>query len=102
MRLNWIVASAAALLFAGSNAQPAAAESTTGVMPAVASVTMITQATQSQPPQNVNVDIGVDDGTAWYANPVWIALGLLAIVVVGLVIGMAARGGGGNGSTIVK
>ena len=103
MRLAMIVASAAALMFV-STSQLSAASASPTVAPAVATFSTAQQ-TQTQPPQGGDVDvrIGVDDtgGTVWYANPVWIAIGLLAIVIVGLVIGMAARGGDG-GSTIVK
>jgi hypothetical protein len=50
-----------------------------------------------QPPQiNVEVDRG---GRAWYASPVWIAIGVLALVVLVMVIVGASRGGG---TTVVK
>jgi hypothetical protein len=54
---------------------------------------------QAQPPQiNVEVNRG---GRAWYASPVWIAIGGVALVLVILLIVMAARGGGG-GTTVVR
>jgi hypothetical protein len=100
MRFKLIVASAAALLFAGTQL-PAEAQTTPGFAPAVNAVSMVQQ---TQPPGGTDIDvqIGDDDAAVWYTNPVWIAVGLLAIIVVGLIIGMAARGGGGGGSTIVK
>ncbi len=99
MRLTLITSCAAALLIAIGTPHPADAQ-VAGVMPAVAVAAVVTQ---SQPPTPVNVDIKLGDGrTVWYANPVWIVVGLLAVVVLGLVIGMAARGGGGEGTTIVK
>jgi hypothetical protein len=57
------------------------------------------QPQQAQPPQiNVEVNRG---GRAWYASPVWIAIGGVALVLVILLIVMAARGGGG-GTTVVR
>jgi hypothetical protein len=53
----------------------------------------------TQPPQiNVEVNRG---GRGWYANPVWVAIGGVALVLVILLIVMAARGGGG-GTTVVR
>ena len=55
--------------------------------------------TPPQPPQiNVEVNRG---GRGWYANPVWVAIGGLALVVVILLIVVAARGGNG-GTTVVR
>lgn len=55
--------------------------------------------TSPQPPQiNVEVNRG---GGRWYASPVWIAIGGIALVLVILLIVMAARGGGG-GTTVVR
>lgn len=50
-------------------------------------------------PKGVNVDINVHHGGRWYANPVYIGLGVLAFVVLVLLIVMAARGGG---TTVIK
>ena len=71
---------------------------------AVAPAAMLTQqqpppTTPTQPPP-VNVEVNhINRG--WYANPVWVAIGGLALVVVILMIVMAARGGGGSGGTTV-
>ena len=52
---------------------------------------------QSQAPQiNVEVNRG---GRAWYANPVWIAIGGAALLIIVLLIVMAGRGGG---TTVVR
>ena len=56
------------------------------------------QAPATQPPQ-VNIDVHRDGGR-WYASPVWIAIGAVALVVVILLIVLAARGGGGT--TVVR
>jgi len=49
---------------------------------------------------DINVNTGRGGGR-WYANPVWIGIGVLGVVVILLLVVMAARGGGG-GTTIVK
>ena len=51
-----------------------------------------------QAPQ-VTIDINKGGGSAWYANPVWMAIGGLAFLLVVVLIVMAARGGG---TTVVK
>ena len=57
---------------------------------------------QAQPSGKVDVDINVNRGQSsarWYANPMWIAIGALAVIVLIALIVMAGRGGG---TTIVK
>ena len=58
---------------------------------------------QDQPGAKLNIDISVNKGGGgggkWYANPVWIAIGGLALLVLIVLIVMAARGGG---TTVVK
>ena len=52
--------------------------------------------------KDLKVDINVNRGSSggrWYANPVWMAIGGLAVLVVLILIVMAVRGGG---TTIVK
>ena len=53
---------------------------------------------QDQPAKDINVDINVNRGGGgrWYANPVWIAIGAIAAVIVLLLSVMIARGGGGT------
>jgi hypothetical protein len=56
---------------------------------------------QGQPPSG-DLDINVDvnkGGTAWYASPVWIAIGVVALLVIIALIITATRGGG---TTVVK
>ena len=52
-----------------------------------------------QPTARLEVDIDTDDGGAWYTSPVWIAIGVIALVLLILLIVMATRGGG---TTIVR
>lgn len=49
--------------------------------------------------KTIQVQIG-NGGHVWYHSPVWIAIGILAAVVILLLLGLAFRGGGGT--TIVK
>src|SRR5262245_48901282 len=57
------------------------------VAPAATTMMYTQNAPPAQPPQiNVEVNRG---GRAWYASPVWIAIGAVALVVVILMIVMA-------------
>lgn len=56
------------------------------------------QGTQSPQPPQINVEVN-RGGRAWYANPVWIAIGAVALLVVIALIVAASRGGG---TTVVK
>ncbi len=47
-----------------------------------------------------DIDINVNHGgRAWYASPVWIAIGAIAVVLVIVLIATVARGGG---TTVIK
>jgi len=57
---------------------------------------------QDQAAGKLSVDINVNkggSGNRWYANPMWIAIGGLALLLVLVLIVMVARGGG---TTVVK
>lgn len=58
---------------------------------------------QDQPGAKLDVDIdinkGGEGGGNWYANPMWLAIGGLALLVLVALIVMALRGGG---TTVVK
>ena len=58
---------------------------------------------QGQPPVQgkVSVDINTHGGGggAWWNNPVWIAIGVIALVLLVVIIAMAARG---SGTTVIK
>jgi len=59
-------------------------------------------ALQQNPVKDVNVDINVNhSGARWYRNPVWIAIGVLAVIVILLLLVLAMRGGG-SGTTIIR
>ena len=58
-------------------------------------------AAPAQASGKLDVDINVNHGGGgrWYANPMWIAIGALAVIVLIALIVMAGRGGG---TTVVK
>jgi len=58
-------------------------------------------AAPAQPGGKLDVDINVNhnSGGRLYANPVWIAIGALALIVLIVLIVMAARGGG---TTVIR
>ena len=51
------------------------------------------------PDKKIDIDINTGGGSRWYANPVWIGIGAVGVLVVLLLVVLAARGGG---TTIVK
>lgn len=55
----------------------------------------------TQPPAKgeVELDVDVNDGSAWYTDPVWIVIGVAALVIIVALIAMAGRGGG---TTVVR
>jgi hypothetical protein len=57
---------------------------------------------QEVPKAKIDIDInkGGGGGRAWYANPVWIAIGGIALVVLVLLVVTVSKGGGGT--TIVR
>jgi hypothetical protein len=56
---------------------------------------------QAAPAKDVNVDINLhSNARAWYRSPVWIALAVLAIIVLAIIVALIARGGGGT--TIIR
>ena len=58
---------------------------------------------QDQPAGKLDIDIDVNKGAGgagrWYENPVWLAIGGQAVIVLLALIIMAGRGGG---TTVVK
>lgn len=64
--------------------------------------TVVAAQQQPNPPAKpgVNVDINVHrSGGAWWASPTWIAIGVIAFVLLVLIIVLASRGGG---TTVIK
>ncbi len=51
-----------------------------------------------QPPVDLNIEIDVDAEEAWYTDPVWLAIGGMALLIVILAIAFGSRGG----TTVVR
>lgn len=49
--------------------------------------------------QDVKVELQTNDRGAWYTQPVWIAIGIVALVLIILLVTMAGRG---RDTTVVK
>jgi hypothetical protein len=60
------------------------------------------QAPQTPPKAQVDINVNRNGGGRWYASPVWIAIGVLALILILLLIVLATRSGGGGGTTIVR
>ena len=60
---------------------------------AITSIVAITQEAK------LEVDVNDNRGGAWYTNPVWIAIGIIALVLIIALIAMAGRG---RDTTVVK
>jgi hypothetical protein len=57
---------------------------------------------QGQPVQgklDVNINTHGGGGGDWWMNPIWIAIGVIALVLLIVIIAMAARG---SGTTVIK
>jgi len=53
------------------------------------------------PDKKIEVTVGDHGGGVWYRSPVWIAIGVLAFIVLILLIVLLSRSGGG-GTTIIR
>jgi len=64
-------------------------------VPAAAADSTYVVALAQQPPSGeLNVDVDLSEGGgAWYADPVWIGIGAVALIVLVLIVAMASRGG---------
>jgi hypothetical protein len=58
---------------------------------------VVAAAQQPSVPSEIDVDINAGGGSAWYANPVIIGIGVIALVAL-----LVALTRGGGGTTIVK
>src|SRR5262245_37387288 len=82
-------------------AQSRAADARMLTFPTVVATSVALDQAQ-QPPAKGEIDININHGggRAWWASPVWIAIGVLALVLLILLIILATRGGGGT--TIIR
>ena len=54
------------------------------------------------PDKNIEVTVGQRGGGAWYRSPTWIAIGVLAFIVLVVLIVLLSRTGGGGGTTVIR
>jgi hypothetical protein len=102
MRLGMFVAFAFAVMLSLWSTSSLAAQIANSHGPAVVALQQPSGgAAPAQPSGKIDVDINVNRGGGgrWYANPMWIAIGALAVIVLIALIVMAGRGGG---TTVVK
>ena len=92
---------AAGLLLTTAPAAPYAA----AVLPTVTSATLAPMAltvASVAPLQDPKITVQVNEkSTSWYTQPIWLAIGGVALVVIILIAVLAGRGGRGN-TTVVK
>jgi len=71
--------------------------------PAISAPSVATFALQV-PDKKIDVTVGErsSGGGVWYRSPVWIAIGVLAFVVLVLLIVLLSRSGSGGGTTIIR
>lgn len=89
MRLAIALLALLGLAAAGNVATPALAAADSGYVLAMA-----------QQPGQYSIDIDANDaGAAWWSNPLWIGIGVVALVLLVVIIALAVRGGG---TTVIK
>jgi hypothetical protein len=67
--------------------------------PAFGAVVLEAHSLDAEQAPSINIEVHKGGGSAWYANPMWIAIGVLGLLIVVVLIVMAAKGGG---TTVVK
>jgi hypothetical protein len=89
MRLAIALFALLGLAVAGNLATPALAAADSGYVLAMA----------EQPGQySIDIDVDTSDAT-WWTNPLWIGIGVVALVLLLVIIALAVRGGG---TTVIK
>jgi H+/Cl- antiporter ClcA len=88
MRLAIALLALLGVAMAGNLATPILAAANSGYVVALA-----------QQPGQYSVDINVNDSGAWWMNPLWIGIGVVALVLLIVIVALAARGGG---TTVIK
>lgn len=72
------------------------------VQPPVQQASLQEQGGQPVDAPEVDVELGTEtEGTVWYADPLWITLGVIGALLLLLIIVLAARGGRG-GTTVIR
>ena len=88
MRLVIALLALLGVAMAGNLAAPVLAAPNSGYVVALA-----------QQPDQYSIDINVNDSGAWWTNPLWIGIGVVALVLLIVIVALAARGGG---TTVIK
>ena len=104
MRYTTMIAAAAVLVLAGTT--PVQAAPYSDAAPAIAAVAVApvalmmsaVQEPQSAPDVKVDITTSKGGGGTWYTQPIWLAVGGLALLVIILFAVMAGR----NNTTVVK
>lgn len=93
-----ILTAGAALVLATA---PVAPRAQAAPQPITASAVTATTTSVVATVQDAKLEVNINDGRggAWYTNPVWIAIGVIALVLIIALIVMAGRRGG---TTVVK
>ncbi|HJU72791.1 MAG TPA: hypothetical protein VJ717_03525 [Gemmatimonadaceae bacterium] len=107
MRFTRILGLATAALLVSATATSAAPN--TSSVPSVSAMTIapapfamtVVQQT-AQPQTEVKVDLDTNDDRVWFTDPVWLAVGAIALLVVIVLAVMASRGGSNGGTTVVR
>ncbi|HMG19097.1 MAG TPA: hypothetical protein VK573_10255 [Gemmatimonadales bacterium] len=92
-----IMTAGAALVLATAPVAPRAQATPLPItVSALSAATSVVAAVQDA---KIDVNINENKGGAWYTNPVWIAIGIIALVLLIALIAMAGRG---RDTTVVK
>jgi len=96
MRSLLFACAAACLLVAAPRAHAMTSQSTLTLSSAPSAFAL------QVPDKKIEITVGDQhSGRAWYRSPVWIAIGVLAFIVLILLVVMLSRTGGG-GTTIIR
>lgn len=106
MRFTKILTLATAVLCASATAASAAPGGSAGVIVSamtIAPSSLTLAVTQDPQPPKTEVKVNIDDNrTVWYADPTWLAVGAIALLVIIVLAVMAARGGDRGTTTVVR
>lgn len=95
MRLLIAFVATLALVAAGGTLAPAAA------VDSGYALTLDQQPGGGSPAPSIDVDITERTvGGDWWANPIWIGVGIVALILLIVIVALATRGGGGT--TIIR
>jgi len=98
---KFLTAAGAALVLASAPAPRAQAMNLPVVTAPAVRAAASTTAVLATTTQDAKVELKIDDNRhgAWYTNPVWIAIGIIALVLIIALIAMAGRG---RDTTVIK